>query len=164
MHLPAHQFLDARAITYQKLSFAVETEQGAASVARVLGYRDRQMVKTLIFVTGADEKVLVMLAADATAVSGHLKRALGSRNIKLAAPDMVQAATGYAIGSIPPFHWQPSGFRSFIDAGLMRERVVGVGAGVWGQEIMLTPANLVKASQAVIVNLSDTSQPVFAAA
>jgi len=61
MHLPAHQFLDARAITYQKLSFAVETEQGAASVARVLGYRDRQMVKTLIFVTGADEKVLSLI-------------------------------------------------------------------------------------------------------
>lgn len=161
MYLPAHQFLDERGIPYQKRSFPVETEKGAASVARMLGYGESQMVKTLIFVSGTDEKVLVMLAANQNAISGHLKKAIGSRNIKLAIPQVVQGTTGYPIGSIPPFHWQPSGFRSFVDASLLHESILGVGAGVWGQEIMITAENLVQATQAVVVNLSDKSRPVF---
>ena len=154
MYLPAYTYLDDTEIPYQKLEFPPEVEKGAASVAQVLGYSPSQMVKTLIFESGTQERVLVMLGADKNAISGHLKRAIGSRNIKLAGPESVKEATGYEIGSIPPFHWQPPGFRSFIDASLMDEEVLGVGAGVWGQEIMITPQDLVKASQAVVVNLS----------
>ena len=154
MQLPAYTYLDSLAIPYQKLEFPPEIEKGAASVAQVLGYNPSQMVKTLIFESGTQERVLVMLGGDKNAISGHLKRAIGSRNIKLAGPESVKEATGYEIGSIPPFHWQPPGFKSFIDASLMDEEVLGVGAGVWGQEIMITPQDLVKASQAVVVNLS----------
>jgi Cys-tRNA(Pro)/Cys-tRNA(Cys) deacylase len=68
--------------------------------------------------------------------------------------------TGYEIGSIPPFHWQPAGFRSFVDAAPMQEPVLGVGAGVRGDEIMITPQNLVKVAGAAIVNLTDKSQAV----
>jgi Cys-tRNA(Pro)/Cys-tRNA(Cys) deacylase len=161
MHLPAHQFLDDHGIPYQKLTFPSTTDKGAASVAHVLGYPESQMVKTLIFETSTGETVLVMLAAHTNAISGHLKKAIGSRNIKLAAPETVKATTGYDIGSIPPFHWQPPGFRSFLDASLMHEEVLGVGAGVWGQEIIMTPDNVVKAAQAVIVNLTDPTRPVF---
>ena len=155
--LPAHQFLDERAIPYRAQTFSPDTEKGAANVAHALGFRERQMVKTLIFVdVKRDEKVLVMLGGDQNAISGHLKKAIGSRNIKLAAPDVVLATTGYAIGSIPPFHWQPEGFRTFMDAALMREPELGVGAGVWGQEIIMTPQHLVEATGAAVVNLSES--------
>ena len=69
--------------------------------------------------------------------------------------------TGYEIGSIPPFHWQPDGFRSFLELSLMAEEVLGVGAGEWGEEIIITPANLVKASRAIVVNLTDRSKPIM---
>ena len=32
---------------------------------------------------------------------------------------IVQETTGYAIGSIPPFHWPPPQFRTFMDAALL---------------------------------------------
>ena len=160
MPLPAHQFLEARGIPYEKRCFPPSTEKGAASVAQELGYLPRQMVKTLIFETATGEKVLVMLGGDASAVSGHLKKAIGSRNIRLASPDSVRQATGYAIGSIPPFHWQPPGFRSFMDAALMRESVLGVGAGEWGHEIMMAPEHVVQAASAIVVNLTDATKPV----
>ncbi len=123
-------------------------------MARALGYAEAQMVKTLIFETAAGERALVMLGGDKTAISGRLKRALGSRNIRLAGPAAVKAVTGYEIGSIPPFHWQPPGFRSLVDACLMDEEELGVGAGVWGQEIMITPANLVAACGGEVFDLS----------
>src|SRR5438477_6945364 len=162
MHiLPAHAYLNKRAIAYRRLSFPASTEKGAANVARALGYRERQMVKTLVFETDKGERVLIMLGGDQNAISGHLKKALGSRNIRLAEPEVVKATTGYQIGSIPPFHWQPEGFRSFIDTALMDEPALGVGAGQWGEEIIITPANLVRASRAQDVHLTDRGRPVF---
>ena len=86
----------------------------------------------------------------------HLGFSLGSRNIKLADPNTVKDVTGYEIGSIPPFHWQPPRFRSIVDACLMEEEVLGVGAGVWGEEIMITPDDLVGAVGAEVVDLSGT--------
>ena len=159
--LPAHQYLEKQGIPYQRLAFSATTAKGAANVARVLGYRERQMIKTLIFEAGQGEPVLVMVGGDQSASSGHLKKAIGSRNIRLAGPEVVKAVTGYEIGSIPPFQWQPEGFRSFLETSLMTEEILGVGAGQWGEEIMITPANLVKASRAKVVNLTDKSKPVW---
>ena len=154
MDLPAHRFLNERGVPYQRLSFPSDTDKGAANVAHALGFAEAQMVKTLIFVTGTGEHSLIMLGGDKSVISGRLKRALGSRNIKLAAPNTVKNVTGYEIGSIPPFHWQPPGFRSIVDACLMDEEVLGVGAGVWGEEIMITPEDLVAAVGAEVVDLS----------
>lgn len=162
MKLPAHTYLDAERIPYRTLDFPVATPKGAASVARALGFREGQMVKTLLFETGQGERVLVMVAADRSAVSGHLKKAIGSRDIRLASPAAVKATTGYEIGSVPPFHWQPEGFRSFIDEALMAEPELGVGAGEWGQEIVIVPGALVRASRAAVVNLTDRERPPLA--
>lgn len=154
MDLPAHRFLEERGIPHRRLEFPASTEKGAANVAHALGFTESQAVKTLIFETAAGERVLVMLGGDKNAISGRLKRALGSRNIRLAAPETVAEVTGYEIGSIPPFHWQPPGFRSIMDACLMNEHELGVGAGVWGQEIMITPANLIAACDGEVFDLS----------
>jgi Cys-tRNA(Pro)/Cys-tRNA(Cys) deacylase len=159
LHLPAHKYLEKLGIPYEKAAFPPETEKGAAHVAQALGYRERQMVKTLIFETDRQERLLVLVGGDQSIVSGNLKKLAGSRNIQMARPEVVQETTGYVIGSIPPFSWQPDGFRSFIDISLMDEAVLGVGAGVWGNEIMITPQNLVKASRAQVVNLVDRERP-----
>ena len=160
MQLPAHDHLDALGIAYEKREFPVDTEKGAANVAAALGFTEGQMVKTLIFESGDGERVLVLIGGDKTAVSGHLKRVIGHRNIKMASLDAVKATTGYEVGSVPPFHWQPTGFRSFLDAELMGYEVLGVGAGMWGHEIMLTPQDLVITCDAIIANLSDREKPV----
>src|SRR5581483_4162803 len=161
MKLPSHLYLDERNIPYEARTFPPETEKGAANVARVLGFPERQAVKTLIFQVDTGERVLVMLGGDQNAVSGNLKKAIGSRNIQMAAPDVVQETTGYVIGSIPPFCWPPDGCRSFLEASLMNEPILGVGAGEWGNEIMITPQNLVRASKAIVVNLTERDKSVI---
>lgn len=161
MKLPAHLHLDKHNIPYEARSFSPETEKGAANVAHVLNFPERQAVKTLIFQVDTGERVLVMLGGDQNAISGNLKKAIGSRNIQMAKPEDVKATTGYVIGSIPAFGWQPAGFRTFLEASLMNEPILGTGAGQWGEEIMITPENLVKASNAIVVNLTDREKPVL---
>lgn len=160
MNLPAHDYLEERNISYERKSFPPETEKGAANVAGVLGFSERQAVKTLIFEVDTGERVLVMLGGDQSAISGHLKKAIGSRNIKMADPEVVKQVTGYVVGSIPAFGWQPAGFRCFLEASLLNERILGTGAGQWGEEIMITPENLIRASDAIVVNLTDREKPV----
>jgi Cys-tRNA(Pro)/Cys-tRNA(Cys) deacylase len=158
---PVYAYLDRLGIPYERAAFPTNTEKGAAQVARALGFHDRQMIKTLIFETDKPEQLLVMVGGDQNVVSGNLKKAAGSRNIHLASPEVVRATTGYAIGSIPPFSWQPPGFRTLLDVSLLEEPVLGVGTGFWGNEILIAPQALVEASQAQIVNLVDRTQPVF---
>src|SRR5688500_20410358 len=137
MILPAHDYLDTRSIPYERKRFPPETEKGAANVARVLGFSERQAVKTLIFQVDTGERVLVMLGGDQSAISGHLKKAIGSRNIRMADPEVVKETTGHVIGSIPAFCWQPARFRSFLEASLRKEPILGRGAGQWGEESMI---------------------------
>jgi Cys-tRNA(Pro)/Cys-tRNA(Cys) deacylase len=153
--LPAHSYLDASSIPYERRSFPETTEKGGANVAAALGYTEDQIVKTLIFETGAGERVLVMVGSNRSAISGLLKKAIGSRNIKMASFESVKQTTGYEVGSIPPFHWQPDGFRSFLDEALTREETLGVGAGQWGEEILITPDNLLRACRGTVVNLTE---------
>ena len=160
MRLPPHIYLDERQIPYEARSFPPETEKGAANVARVLSFAERQAVKTLIFQVDTGERVLVMLGGDQNAISGNLKKAIGSRNIQMAPPEIVKETIGYVIGSIPAFSWQPPGFRSFLEASLLHEPILGTGAGQWGEEIMITPENLIKASKAIVVNLTYREKPI----
>jgi len=153
MKLSSCRYLDEMNIPYEERAFSTSIEKGAASVANALGFREHQMVKTLVFETGEGEATLVMLPGNQSAKSGLLKKALGSRNIKMARPETVKRVTGYEVGSIPPFHWQPAGFRSFIEESLLEETELGVGSGAWGKEIIISPANLVKASGAQVVTL-----------
>jgi Cys-tRNA(Pro)/Cys-tRNA(Cys) deacylase len=78
----------------------------------------------------------------------------------MAAPEVVIEVTGYAVGSIPPFHWQPEGFRTVLDESLARLEVLGVGAGQWGEEIIITPHDLVQATHAIVANVTDKESPV----
>jgi len=161
IQLPAHEHLDKLNIPYERAEFSPEIEKGAASVAHALGFNERQMIKTLIFELHTGERILVMVGGDQNIVSGLLKKAAGSRNIKMASFETVKETTGYVVGSIPPFSWQPEGFRTFLDISLMDEPVLGVGTGQWGQEILIMPENLVKASGAILVNLTDRGKPAF---
>jgi Cys-tRNA(Pro)/Cys-tRNA(Cys) deacylase len=150
---PAIDYLNQQGVAFELVSFSPNTEKGAANVAEAFGFRPRQMVKTLIF-ESPQEAYLIMVGGDQNAISGLIKKVVGSRNISMCSPEKVKLITGYVIGSIPPFHWQPKGFRSFMDMSLMEEKVLGVGSGLWGLEIFITPDNLVRASRAQVVNLT----------
>ena len=161
MNLLAHDYLEQLSIPFERGSFPPGTEKGAANVAACFGMQPRQMVKTLIFEIDSGECILVMVGGDQNVISGHLKKVAGSRNIQLASTEAVKQTTGYVIGSIPPFSWQAEGFRSFLEISLMEEDILGVGAGVWGYEIFITPTNLCIASRARVVNLTDRDRLTF---
>ncbi|MBK8821947.1 MAG: hypothetical protein IPN58_04865 [Anaerolineales bacterium] len=107
MKLPSHIHLDNLNIPYEARSFSPETEKGAANVAHALGFSERQAMKTLIFQVDTGERVLVMLGGDQNAVSGNLKKAIGSRNIQMAAPEVVKKQQDILSDPSPPLAGSP---------------------------------------------------------
>src|SRR5579863_6485225 len=158
VQLPTHAYLESRGIPFRRMIFPDTTEKGALSVARVLGnaVTPRQVVKSLVFETSSREMVLVLVGGDQNVISGSLKKILGDRNIRMASRERIHEVTGYQVGSIPPFSWQPPNFRTIIDLSLLAEPLLAVGSGTWGHEILLTPADLVRASSAQEANLTGT--------
>jgi len=154
--LRAHKYLDSHGIPYESIRFPEQTERDLTLVAGLLSDRvsPRQVTKTLLFETSAKEVVLVIIGADQNVISGRLKKVVGDRDIRLASRERVRDVTGYEVGAIPPFSWQPPGFRTFVDSSLLSEPVLAVGAGQWGHEILLTPSDLVRAASAQYADLT----------
>ncbi|MFQ5593676.1 MAG: YbaK/EbsC family protein [Anaerolineae bacterium] len=118
-------------------TLGVETEithypQGtrtAADAAAAIGVPLGSIVKSLVF-TVDGEPLLVLVAGDRRADTAKLARLLGvsKKKIRFADADAVRAATGFAIGGVPPVGHKNT-MPTFIDETLERFEVVHAAAG-----------------------------------
>ncbi len=80
-----------------------------------------------------------------------LARELGVDAVRRADPEQVRAATGYAIGGVPPFgHATP--LPVLVDRGLLRHDVVWAAAGTPNTVFPIAPRTLVEAAHATVVD------------
>ncbi len=102
--------------------------RSAREAADSLGGALGAIVKSLVFTVGG-EPVLALVAGDRRCDEGALAAALGLEGkVRRADADTVRAATGFAIGGVPPFgHANP--LPTAIDASLKRFATVYAAAG-----------------------------------
>ena len=163
MEIQALKFLKNRSIPFETITFPESTEKGASNVAKVLLMNERAIIKTLIFEDQiTNECVLVMVGANQKVQSKNLKKIIGSRNIALASPEKVKEITkGFEIGAIPAHGWQPENFCVFMEASLFEEKLLGVGTGHWGNEILIKPLDLFKSLDNITVkNITDGDKDI----
>ena len=103
----------------------------AAQAAEQLGVRPAQIANSLVFVArqdGRTEPVLVLASGGHRVDTGKVAELLGAERVERADPDTVRAATGVAIGGVPPIgHPQP--LRTLVDAALAAYDAVWAAAG-----------------------------------
>jgi Cys-tRNA(Pro) deacylase len=130
-----------------------EGTRTAADAARAVGCEVAQIVKSLVFV--ADEEPVVALVSGANRVDvGKLASALGSSGVRKADGDEARAATGYAIGGVPPFG-HSGAVRMVVDADLLRHERLWAAAGLPDAVFLISPADLVRVSGASVVELAE---------
>jgi Cys-tRNA(Pro) deacylase len=118
----------------------------AEDAARAVGCKLGQIVKSLVF--DCDGKPLVVLVpGDRRADTRKVARAVGCRRAKVAGPDEVRAATGFAPGAVAPFPL-PKVDRALIDHQLLVHERVWIGAGSPNHMATLAPADLVRLAKA----------------
>jgi Cys-tRNA(Pro) deacylase len=114
----------------------------SAEAANVLGCAVGQIAKSLVFRAASGTPVLV-IASGANRVDEAKVAALAGEAIGKADAAFVRAATGYAIGGIPPLgHETP--MRTFIDRNLLQYPTVYAAGGTPHAMFPIAPADLVR--------------------
>jgi len=122
----------------------------SAEAAAVLGCTVGQIAKSLVFKAASGAPVLV-IASGAQRVDEAKIGALAGETIGKADAAFVRAASGYAIGGIPPLaHAQP--MRTFIDRNLLQYDTVYAAGGTPHAMFPIAPGDLVKVAGGTVAD------------
>jgi prolyl-tRNA editing enzyme YbaK/EbsC (Cys-tRNA(Pro) deacylase) len=136
---------------FQVLEFETSTRTSEDAAAAV-GGTVPEIAKSLIF-RAADGRPVLVIASGANRVDEKKVRALLGRKIERADAEFVRAATGYAIGGVPPVgHATPP--TVLIDCDLLRFTAVWAAGGTPNAVFRIAPADLVRITQARVADVA----------
>ena len=127
----------------------------AREAAKAVGCELGQIVKTLVFECDG-RFVLALVPGDRRAAADKIGAAAGCAQVRVAAPEQVQAATGFAPGAVAPFALPPS-HRVLIERTLLAREIVWIGAGSTHHMAGLAPRELVRVARATPVDVVETA-------
>lgn len=130
--------LAAKGVVVEPSEFA-ESTRTAAEAAAAIGTSVAQIVKSMIFLAN-DEPILVLTSGENQVDTGLLGASIEA-TITRAPAERVRAATGFAIGGVPPVaHAHP--MSTFMDADLLAFDVVWAAAGTHTSVFPIAPTTL----------------------
>lgn len=132
-----------------------EGTKTAADAAAAIGVDVGQIVKSLIFgVSNGDvDQVVLAYVSGKNQLDEHkLAAAAGGGTCHRVDADTVRAATGFPIGGVPPFG-HTTELPVFVDPDLLEYDEVWAAAGTWTDVFPISPADLVRVSGGLVVDL-----------
>jgi Cys-tRNA(Pro)/Cys-tRNA(Cys) deacylase len=153
MKTNAARILDALGIHYELREYTVDPDDlSAPSVAAKIGMPVEQVFKTLLASAGRGEYVFAVIPGDAELDFKKLARAAGMRSTELAALKDVQPLTGYIRGGVTVLGAKKP-YPAYVDELIELYDQVSVSAGQRGTQLVLAPADYLRASSATIADL-----------
>jgi prolyl-tRNA editing enzyme YbaK/EbsC (Cys-tRNA(Pro) deacylase) len=127
-----------------------EGTRTAVDAAKAVGCEVEQIVKSLVFVAGG--RPVVALVSGGNRLDETRLAAVAGQPVAKADAQAARAATGYAIGGVPPFG-HATDVPVFMDRDLMGHAVVWAAAGRPDSVFEISPARLRDLSEAVVADL-----------
>lgn len=141
-----------RGLTITVRDYPDDGARTAEDAANAVGCRVDQIVKSMIFAAGSE--LVLALTSGANQVDGPaLAELAGVEHCGRADPEAVRAATGYAIGGVPPFGHATS-LRTWVDPHLLGFDQVWAAAGTPRHVFPIDPATLVDLTGAVTADFT----------
>ena len=131
-----------------------QTTRTAADAAAAIGCDVGAIVKSIIFKTKHTGHPVLVLTSGSNRVSEPLVESLVGEKLGKADADFVRAATGYAIGGVPPFGFQHPQ-HTYIDETLLRHQTIWAAAGTPNAVFPLTPQELIQHSGAKTIQVAE---------
>jgi prolyl-tRNA editing enzyme YbaK/EbsC (Cys-tRNA(Pro) deacylase) len=123
----------------------------AEAAARAVGCRLEQIVKSLVLVCDA-AYVVALVPGDRRADTERIGELLGAREVRVARPKEVVAATGFEPGAVAPFPLRAVD-EVLLERTLLQHDRVWIGAGTPSHMAGLAPAELQRISGAQTADL-----------
>jgi prolyl-tRNA editing enzyme YbaK/EbsC (Cys-tRNA(Pro) deacylase) len=128
----------------------------AADAARACGVAVGQIVKSLVFLAG--EAPLLVLVSGANQADEQRLAAVTGGPVRRADADAVRAATGFAIGGVPPLG-HARRLRVIIDRDLLAHPRLIAAAGTPHAVFAITPAELCRVTEGAVHDVKRTPAP-----
>ena len=153
----AARLLDQMGIHYELREYEVDPDDLAAeTVAAKIGLPPEQVFKTLVArVEGKNDRsgiCMAVIPGDQELNLKALAATAGERKIQLVPVKELQALTGYIRGGVTALAAKRD-FPVYVDETIELFDVVSISAGVRGLQILIAPADYLRATKATIAAL-----------
>jgi prolyl-tRNA editing enzyme YbaK/EbsC (Cys-tRNA(Pro) deacylase) len=130
-----------------------ETTRTAEDAASAIGCTVAQIVKSLVFVV-AGQPTMALVSGPNRLDEAKLAAlcGVGKSKIKRAEAEIVRAATGFAIGGVPPFG-HLTRLPIYIDQDFLQFEVIWAAAGTPNAVFAIAPLELVQATGGTVAEL-----------
>jgi Cys-tRNA(Pro)/Cys-tRNA(Cys) deacylase len=150
----AARSLDALGIQYELRPYEVDLDDlSAPAVARKIGLPVEQVFKTLLTQTSDNNHLFAVIPGDSELDLKKLAGLSGHRRIELAALKDVEPLTGYLRGAVTILAARKQ-FPAFADETIELHDIISVSAGLRGLQLILAPADYLRATSALIADLT----------
>ena len=160
----AARLLDSLGIAYETRTYEVDPDDlTAISVARKIGMPPEQVFKTLLTkVVGASPRemshLFAVIPGDAELDLKKLAQAAGVKKVELASLKEVEPLTGYVRGGVTVFGAKTA-FPAFVDETVELFDQISISAGQRGMQLILSPADYIRAAEATLADLTKPMTP-----
>jgi Cys-tRNA(Pro)/Cys-tRNA(Cys) deacylase len=146
--------LDRAGIAYELRAYQIdEADLSAERAAAKLAMAPETVFKTLIALGDRGGALLACIPAGTELDLRALGEAAGHKRVELAPLKQVLDLTGYVRGAVTPLAVKKP-YPVFIDETVELWPIVGISAGARGLEILLAPADLIRATGAALADIA----------
>jgi Cys-tRNA(Pro)/Cys-tRNA(Cys) deacylase len=147
MKTNAARILDSLGIAYELRDYEVdEDDLSAPAVARKVGLPPEQVFKTLVCRGDKHGVCLAVVPADAELDFKALARVSGDKSIDTVSLKEVQPLTGYIRGGVTALGCKKE-YPVYVEETVELFEVISVSAGVRGTQLLLAPADYLRATK-----------------
>jgi Cys-tRNA(Pro)/Cys-tRNA(Cys) deacylase len=155
----AARILERMGIPFELREYVVdETDLSAGNVAGKVGLPLDQVWKTLVARGDRTGVLFAVLPGSASLDLKALAKLSGNRSVKTVALKEVQPLTGYLRGGVTALGAKKS-YPVFVDETIAVFPVVAVSAGVRGTQVLLAPADYLRATGASVGAIASFRSP-----
>ena len=153
------RFLESLNIPFELREYEVDPDDlTAITVAKKIGMPPEQVFKTLLVTGGPDIYRFAVVPGDAELDFKKLARAAGLRKAEMAPLKDVQPLTGYIRGGVTVFGAKKA-YPVFVDETAILFDKISVSAGTRGTQLILAPADYLRATEAQTADLTKDKAP-----
>ena len=150
----AVRWLDQLGIPYQLREYEVDPDDLAAeTVAGKIGLPPEQVFKTLVARGDRNGISMAVIPGNSELDLKALAAASGDRKIQLVPVKELPVLTGYIRGGVTALAGKKD-YPVYVDETVERFEVISISAGVRGLQILLAPADYLKATKGLVARLA----------